>query len=395
MKTNPTRDFAAVAATRRVAAGGLLIFLATQLAAAVPQQLHGHVPAAIAQLVPSGWLPVGQPLELVIGLPLRNQPDLAHLLQQLYDPASTNFHRHLTPAQFTERFGPTVEDYQKLLLFARTNGLTVTGTHPGRTLLDVHGTVGDIEKTFHVALYELEGYYPSDITTYETRTGLPSVTVQNVPIKGFGFLPVPTDTNGVLEVSLDIEVAIAMAPGLSKVLVYGATNGFGFDQNILLQMADDDAAQQISSSWGINVNSSIDQIFQQFAVQGQSFFMAVGDNDAYVGAIPQGVDDPYLTVVGGTESTTGSSADWQSEIVWNYNNTGQTPANKGTGGGISTQYAIPLWQQSVSMAANQGPPVSGTFRTSQWSRTTSPRLPEMALIITPGAPALPRRSGRA
>src|SRR5215469_16345811 len=71
------------------------------------QTLGGHVPSAVAGLHAIGELQKSQRLDLVIGLPLRNQPALTALLQRLYDPASPDFHKFLTPAQFTEQFGPT------------------------------------------------------------------------------------------------------------------------------------------------------------------------------------------------------------------------------------------------------------------------------------------------
>ena len=37
-----------------------------------------------------------------------------------------NYHHYLTPEQFTERFGPTEQDYQAVIAFAKANGLTVT-----------------------------------------------------------------------------------------------------------------------------------------------------------------------------------------------------------------------------------------------------------------------------
>jgi kumamolisin len=99
--------------------------------AAPRQQLGGgHVPAAVARLMPAGSLPSTQRLNLAIGLPLRNEQELDALLQQLYDPASPNYHRYLTPEEFTARFGPTEKDYQALMDFAKSNRLTVTVTHP-------------------------------------------------------------------------------------------------------------------------------------------------------------------------------------------------------------------------------------------------------------------------
>src|SRR5208283_50867 len=124
----------------------------THAQAAERQMLHGHVPAAVAQLSPVGSLPSTHRLNLAIGLPLRNQEALTKLLQQIYDPASPNYHHYLTPAQFTEQFGPTEADYQAVVAFATANGLKVSGTHPNRMLVDVSGSVGDIEKALHVKM---------------------------------------------------------------------------------------------------------------------------------------------------------------------------------------------------------------------------------------------------
>ena len=91
-------------------------------------------------------------LNLTIGLPLQNQAALSNLLQQIYDPTSPNYHHYLTSKQFTEQFGPSEEDYQMIVNFAKVHNLTVTATHPNRMLLDVRGKVSDIEGAFQVKL---------------------------------------------------------------------------------------------------------------------------------------------------------------------------------------------------------------------------------------------------
>src|ERR1700722_8415192 len=63
-----------------------------------------HVPAAVSNLKPIGRLPADTQLQLEIGLPLRNGAELDALLQQIYDPASTNFHHYLSPEEFNVRF---------------------------------------------------------------------------------------------------------------------------------------------------------------------------------------------------------------------------------------------------------------------------------------------------
>ena len=149
----------------RVLAGFLVLSLpdGSVLAQVVPQQplavaqpkgrqvLRGHLPSITARLQPVDRLAPSNRLDVIVGLPLRNQQEAGQLFQQIYDPASPNFHLYLTPAQFAQRFGPAEKDYQALIDFATAAGLTVTGTHPNRTLLDVSGTVAQMEKVLHVS----------------------------------------------------------------------------------------------------------------------------------------------------------------------------------------------------------------------------------------------------
>jgi len=424
---------------------GLLV---TSAQAQQRRPLPRHVPPEAAQLPPVDRLPGSTRLDLAIGLPLRNQEALTKLLQQISDPSSPEYRHYLTTAQFTERFGPTEQDYQSLIAFAATNGFTVTRLHPNRLLLDVNAAVADIEKAFHVTmgvyqhptearrfyapdvepsvgldlpvldvnglnnytrphpanlktaplqrtpyarpadgsgqdgtymgydfraayapgvsldgsgqsigLVEFDGYYTNDITEYESQAGLPGVTLTNVYIDGFD--GTPSGNGGEVEVSLDIEMVVSMAPGLSAVILYEApTNGIPND--LLCRMATDNQARQLSCSWGWGggPDTNADQIFQEMSAQGQSFFAASGDSDAYIGSTSDAfpADDPYITIVGGTTlTTTGPVGPWESETVWNWGvEYGPTEDGIGSSGGISTSYAIPSWQQGFDMAANGG-----------------------------------------
>src|SRR5580658_5530790 len=115
----------------------LLIWAACVADGAELQTLKGHVPAAVKSLTATGRLPATSQLDLAIGLPLRNTAALSNLLQQLYDPASPNFRHYLTPAEFAEKVGPSEQDYEAVIAFAKTNHLQVTGLHPNRMLVDV------------------------------------------------------------------------------------------------------------------------------------------------------------------------------------------------------------------------------------------------------------------
>jgi kumamolisin len=97
-----------------------------------------------------GRLPATQSLRLNIALPLRNESDLDEVLQQIYDPRNPSYHQFLSVEEFTERFGPSQEDYDAVIGFAGENGLTVTGTAQNRMIVDVTGPVANIERAFHV-----------------------------------------------------------------------------------------------------------------------------------------------------------------------------------------------------------------------------------------------------
>ncbi|MGA2787381.1 MAG: protease pro-enzyme activation domain-containing protein [Verrucomicrobiota bacterium] len=203
-----------------------------------------------------------------------------------------------------------------------------------------------------VGLLELDGYYTNDITAYEKSNGLPNVTLTNILIDSFSGSPGGNNS----EVALDIEVALAMAPGLSKIIVYEGTDS-GSSQpvvDILNRMASDNLAKQISSSWTIGDNSSYVAAYKQFATQGQSFFQASGDDGAFYSGIQESADDTNVTLVGGTTLyTTGPGGTYVSETVWNWDSIGEGPG--GSGGGISlNNLPIPSWQQGINMTTNQG-----------------------------------------
>jgi hypothetical protein len=440
--------------------GAIVVLLAlavgSSLGADKRRLIHGNTPAAVARLHALGNFPATNRLHLAIALPPRNPAELDMLLKNLYDPASASYRHYLTPQQFAEKFGASKTDYQALIKFAQQHGLKVTGTHSNRLVLDVAGSVADIERTFQVqmhvyrhpkesrtffapatepsvdanepfqilsisglnnysvpqpaslhmmpanqppglpteagsgpggsfrgldfraaylpnsplngagqsvALVEFDGYYSNDIAAYETACALPYATLMNVKVDG-GVTNITSD--GSAEVSLDIEMAVAMATNLTRVLVYEEPASVFNWPDLLSQIADDNLAAQISCSW-FNPHSpgpdpASELIFMQMAAQGQSFFAASGDNDAFVGQVPFPDDSPNITMVGGTTLTTTSPLGPRvMETVWN------SGGGKGTGGGISTFYPIPSWQQGIN-----------SFLTNR-SSTLARNVPDVAL----------------
>jgi len=424
---------------------GLFVWLTLPMRAAETQMLSGHVPDAVAafHLEPLGRLPATNHLHIAINLPLRNNEELSQLARQVYNPTSTNFHRYLTPEQFTERFGPSKEAYQAIIDFAEVNGLKVTHPHPGRAIAGIDGTVADIERALHVKMLQYQhptearrffapdvepsldlavpvlaisglnnyeghhshlisntktgatprytspgpgsgtkgyylgadfrnayapdapvtgtgqvvglvescqdgGYNPGDIRLYERMTGAPDVPL--VPVFQNAQVGVPGHWN--VEFSVDIEMVIAMAPGISGIILYEYvdTNGYSVvtDEEMYQEMASptygETRPNQISTSWSVDNSPAATNYLRQLMVQGQSFFYASGDGGAWPIKTNNWPGFNYLTLVGGTSLWMNSpGVSWNAESVWG-----------GSSGGIFTDLPIPFYQKGINMTGNQG-----------------------------------------
>jgi kumamolisin len=136
-------------------------------------------------------LPANQSLRLNIALPLRNESELDELLRELYDPQSLLYHQFLSVQEFTERFGPTEEDYAEVIRFAQRNGLTVTGTFPNRMVLNVTGSVANIERAFQMTMASYQ--HPTENRTFYSpdREPAPDLAVPLWHITGLDNFSIP------------------------------------------------------------------------------------------------------------------------------------------------------------------------------------------------------------
>jgi subtilase family serine protease len=205
-----------------------------------------------------------------------------------------------------------------------------------------------------VGLFEYGGYELSDVQNYFTNLGQPfTVPVVGVSLNGD---PVACPKCEDSEQALDIEMAISMAPGLKQVVVYVGKS----DVSIFNQMAADNTSKQLSCSWGWKDDeSTLDPIFKEMAAQGQSVFVATGDDGSSTSANQVWpADDPYVTAVGGTDLTTnGPGGSWLSETAWK-DSAGMPSKNK---------IPIPSYQQ-----------IAGVINSSNQGSTTLRNIPDVA-----------------
>lgn len=93
-----------------------------------------------------------QELNLTVALKVADRATLNQRIDQLHDPASPLYRQFLTPAQFADEFGPSQGDYDTVVGFLRNSGLQVTATYPNRLLIDVQGSVAQVEEVFAVKI---------------------------------------------------------------------------------------------------------------------------------------------------------------------------------------------------------------------------------------------------
>src|ERR1700683_3597386 len=437
-----------------------IVFLAHTLAQAEPLPLltrHVRDVVANGQAPLVGQLPATQTLRFDIVLPLRDRAGLQTFVQEVNDPTSPSYHQFLTPQEVTARFGPSQEDWDALVAFAKASGFQIVSGSRDAMDLRLTGTVAAIERAFHVTLgtyqhptenrtfyapdreptvnlpfslwhvsgldnysiphpmfvkksdyakahgispdkvvshattgsgpsasflgsdmraayyggtaltgagqniglFEFEGYDIADLNTYYSNVGQTrTAAVTGISTDGTSLSctsPSCDDTEQIL----DMTEALGMAPGITTLYVYvGSTDTALFSSmtsHVPLPL-------QLSSSWtwAPADPSTAEPYFKKMAAQGQSYFQAAGDGNAWTSDnYPYPAEDPYVISVGGTElSTTGAGAAWSSEVGWPYG-----------GGGISPEdLLIPIWQQlpgvinSNNMGSTQyrnGPDVSG------------------------------------
>jgi len=167
-----------------------LVCVAQSLPAA-PWTRHVRDVVLNGQAKPVGRLPATQSMRLVLVLPLRNQAALDSFLKELYDPSSASYRQFLTVEQFTTMFGPNQDDYDAVVSFAQTHGLTVVGTSRNRLNVDVTGPVASLEAALHVSMVVYQ--HPTENRTFYSsdREPTPDLSVPLWHVSGLDNYSIP------------------------------------------------------------------------------------------------------------------------------------------------------------------------------------------------------------
>ena len=223
-----------------------------------------------------------------------------------------------------------------------------------------------------IALIELGGgFKQEDIQAYFSGLQLAVPTVVAVPVDAGSNSPTGDPNGPDVEVMLDIEVAGAVANG-ARIAVYFAPNtDAGFLDAVTAATHDTtNKPTVISISWGSSESNwtqqaltAFDAAFKAATILGITVTVAAGDNGSS-DAVQDGanhVDFPasssFALACGGTTLRASGDA-VSSETVWN--DTGQ--GEGATGGGVSTVFPLPSWQQNLSTTLAQDQKTALTMR---------------------------------
>jgi subtilase family serine protease len=405
-------------------------------------------------------------LNLAAVLKLHNRHGLEELIREQHDPASPNYRRWLTPAEFAQRFGPSRTDADRVAEWLVSKGFIVDSLSPnmrlirfhapaattsvafgvkfvassdGRSyanlsdpnlpasiarlvdwiggldnlkakivqphlmkphpnvdvnlignafgppdiysfydespLLDATPTPVDGRNTDCIGIVEDSNFDHASTDAFNTQFGLPAFNYSLEP--GTNFLTFYADLSdpGInadqIEALIDLEYAHALAPGANLINYVGddsnSFTGLGFLDAALVAIAQDRCGA-ISISYGIcgakaAFFRNIDSFFAQGAAQGQSIFIAAGDQgsaklalnrkqQACVAGKNRGVEglesSPHVTSVGGTMFDPnydggGNNLGNVPENVWNNG----LPFGAGSGG-KSPIFKKPVYQRGVT-----------------------------------------------
>ena len=212
-----------------------------------------------------------------------------------------------------------------------------------------------------IAIIELGGgYRDADLSAYFSKLGVKAPKVVAVGVDNAKNAPTGNPNGPDGEVTLDIEIAGAIAPG-ARIAVYFAPNSdAGFVDAVNRALHDStNKPSVISISWGgpeSNWSSqsigAFNDVLQSAAALGVTVCAASGDGGSSDGA-GDGTDhvdfpasSPYVLGCGGT-SLAASGSGIAKEVVWNDGDQGGAG-----GGGVSGVFALPAWQAGLSVTRN-------------------------------------------
>ena len=211
-----------------------------------------------------------------------------------------------------------------------------------------------------------------DLSLFDATFGLPAGNLNIIAPDGL----TPFDGNDANqvgwagEITLDVEWAHAIAPGATIDLVLAKSNQDADILSATKYAVDNNLGDVISQSFGEGeicmdpaVLAAQHALFRQATAKGITLLASSGDQGSaqptcdgsdFFKSASTPASDPYVTGVGGTRLIADSAGNYQSESVWNEFST----FGDAGGGGFSTVYGTPAYQQRLHLASRGVPDVA-------------------------------------
>jgi len=174
---------------------------ATQTSSAA-YTISGNTPGFIKKATDLGSADLTTVISVTVWLNLHNERQLDRLVQQQYQKGSPSFHKWITQDGFNASFSPTNQEVKSVQNFLTAHGLSVLAVAENNFYVKVQGSIGDIEKAFHVDIHN----YSLNGQTLRSNNSNPSLNdASGAHVAGitgmddFGFQPnvvLPTDAEG-------------------------------------------------------------------------------------------------------------------------------------------------------------------------------------------------------
>lgn len=135
-----------------------LVVLTLTLCAALPAAAAGgqfiahNTPGYVKTAKNLGTEDPSKTIEVSIWLNPHNRAEMDAAAQDLYDRTSANYSHFLNRSQIAARFAPTAEEAKTVQTFFESHSLKVVKVGENNFFVRAQGSVGDVEKAFHVQL---------------------------------------------------------------------------------------------------------------------------------------------------------------------------------------------------------------------------------------------------
>ena len=193
-----------------------------------------------------------------------------------------------------------------------------------------------------IALIEAygNGSIQTDLNTFCAQFGFPNTTVQVLGSNN------TIDSGWALESALDVEWAHAIAPGATIIFSVAPSPSIT-DLLNAVTAAVNAGANVISMSWGSTEFSGESGYDPYFQAPGVTFVASSGDSGelSTTPEVEWPAVSPYVVGVGGTSLSLDSNTNRSSETAW-----------ASGGGGLSSYYSRPSWQNTWSTFSVRGVP---------------------------------------